>query len=147
MKASPEVEKAVLATLIESWDAYRRREVDQVLSCYTSDPDLVAIGTGSDERFQGPESLRAGLLHDFSQGHETALKITWSSVSAAGNVAWVAADCIAEVEMECRTVRVAGRLSAVLEQRGENWYIMQTHFSLPAGSAHASQNAPCSGSR
>ena len=139
MKASPEVESAVIAALNESWDAYRRKDLEGVLSYYTTDPDLVAIGTGGDERFTGSESLKAGLAHDFAQGHEATLKLTWTSVSCAGNVAWVAADCIAEVMVNCRTVPVAGRITAVLEQRGEKWYIMQTHFSLPAG-GQASRN-------
>jgi ketosteroid isomerase-like protein len=133
MKASPEIEAAVLATLKDSWDAYRRQEVDEVLSFYTTDDDLVAMGTGSDERFTGQDSMKAGLVRDFSQGHETALILTWTSVSHAGHVAWVAAECILQINLGCQTANVRGRLTAVMEQRGEKWYIMQTHFSVPEG--------------
>ena len=133
MKASPEVEAAVLLTIRDSWDAYRLRDVEKVLSFYSPDPDLVAIGTGIDERFVGREALKAGLTHDFSQENEAALRIIWSSVSEAGGVAWVAADCVADVTVSGRRMSVAGRLTAVLEKRGERWYIMQTHFSLPTG--------------
>ena len=143
MKASPEVEAAVLATIRDSWDAYRRQEVDEVLSFYTTDDDLVAIGTGADERFTGFGALKAGLVRDFSQGHEATLIITWSSVSQAGNVAWVAADCVAEVNLGCQTAKVPGRLTAVLEQREDKWYIMQTHFSLPGGGPVAAASQPC----
>ncbi|HEY3278747.1 MAG TPA: nuclear transport factor 2 family protein [Syntrophorhabdaceae bacterium] len=135
MKASPEVEAAVLETLKDSWDAYRRQETDEVLSYYTVDDDLVAIGTGADERFTGRESLRAGLLRDFSQGHEAKLVITWASVSQSGNVAWIAAQCVTEVNLGCQTAKIPARLTAVMEQRGERWCIMQTHFSLPGGAA------------
>ncbi len=143
MKASPEVEAAVLKALKGSWDAYRRQEVDEVLSFYTTDEDLVAIGTGTDERFSGMESLRAGLVRDFSQGHEATLVITWSSVSQSGNVAWVAADCVAEINLGCQTAKVPGRLTAVMEQRGDKWYIMQTHFSLPGGSFAVPSGQSC----
>lgn len=138
MKASPEVEAAVLSTIKDSWEAYRLRDVEGVLSFYSSDPDLVAVGTGLDERFVGPEGLKAGLINDFSHGNEAALRIMWSSVSEAGNVAWVAADCVADVMVSCRMVSVVGRLTAVLEKRGEKWYIMQTHFSLPSGTSRQS---------
>lgn len=138
MKASPEVEAAVLSTIRDSWDAYRLKDVERVLSFYATDPDLVAVGTGLDERFVGPESLKAGLVNDFSQGNEAVLRIVWASVSEAGSVAWVAADCIADVMVSCRTASVAARLTAVLEKRGEKWYIMQTHFSLPTGSTNRS---------
>jgi ketosteroid isomerase-like protein len=138
MKASPEVETAVLSTIRDSWDAYRLQDVERVLSFYASDPDLVAVGTGLDERFVGPESLKAGLVNDFSQGNEAMIRFTWTSVSEAANVAWVAADCVADVIVGCQTASVAARLTAVLEKRGEKWYIMQTHFSLPAGSAKGS---------
>jgi ketosteroid isomerase-like protein len=143
MKASPEVEAVVLATLKDSWDAYRRQEADEVLSFYTTDDDLVAIGTGADERFTGPDSLKAGLVRDFSQGHEAALIFTWTSVSHAGNVAWVAADCVANVNLGCQTAKVPGRLTAVMEQRGDRWYIMQTHFSLPGGGPAVPPGQPC----
>ena len=133
MKVDPDVEAAVLATIKASWDAYRRRAVDEVLSYYTSDADLVAVGTGGEERFVGPDSLKAGLVHDFSQGHDADLTIAWASVSGTGNVAWVAADCIAEVTAGIRKVTVPCRLTAVLEQKGGKWLIMQTHFSLPTG--------------
>jgi ketosteroid isomerase-like protein len=138
MKASPEVEAAVLSIIKDSWDAYRLRDVEQVLSFYSSDPDLVAVGTGLDERFVGREALKAGLINDFSLGNEATLRITWASVSEAGNVAWVAADCVADVIVGCQTASVAGRLTAVLEKRSEKWYIMQTHFSLPTGSTKQS---------
>lgn len=147
MKATPEVEAAVLATLRSSWGAYQARDVEGVLSHYTTDGDLVAIGTGTDERFIGPDSLREGLIRDFSQGQEASLKIMGASVSMAGNVAWVAADCVAEVMMRCRTVSVAGRLTAVLELRGDLWYIMQTHFSLPAGGQGAAGGQVCAQNR
>ena len=133
MKASPEIEAAVLTTITDSWDAYRLRDVEGVLSFYSADPDLVAVGTGHDERFVGREALRAGLVNDFSQGNEAALRITWASVSGVGNVAWVTADCVVDATVSGRTVSVLGRLTAVLEKREEKWFIMQTHFSLPAG--------------
>lgn len=140
MKVNSDIEAAVLATLKASWDAYRRRDVDEVLSYYTSDVDLVAVGTGAEERFVGPDSLRAGLVHDFSQEHEAVLKIAWASVSGVGDVAWVAADCVAEVAAGGRIISVPCRLTAVLERKGDKWLIMQTHFSLPAGGAAATQS-------
>ncbi len=142
MKADSGIEAEVLAVLKASWAAYMERDIEKVLSYYTSDPDLVAIGTGADEKYLGQESLKAGLLRDFSQAQGSMLTIAWSSVSAAGNVAWLAADCVAEVLVNFRAISIPGRLTAVFERRDDRWCIMQTHFSLAAGGQPQGQSYP-----
>lgn len=37
-----------------------------------------------------------------------------------------------EVKAEGQEMTLPGRLTAVLEQRGDQWLIVQSHFSLPA---------------
>ncbi len=133
MKADVETEKAVLEALLGSWDAYAVQDLDKVLSYYAPDPDLVAIGTSVGEKYIGRQAIGEGLTKDFAQSQGSLLRITWSSISSSGNVAWVAADCEAEVMSRCGVLLVPGRLTAVLEKRGEKWLIMQTHFSVGVG--------------
>ena len=53
-------------------------------------------------------------------------------VSEAGPVAWVAGRATVQARIDGQDLTLTGRFTAVLEQRGDRWLLMQTHFSLPA---------------
>jgi ketosteroid isomerase-like protein len=81
----------------------------------------------------GPAEFKAGLiLGDFAQADNVQSKFTWMSVSASGPVAWVAADMYVSAEIKGQTRQFKGRFTAVLERVMGRWFIMQSHFSLPA---------------
>ena len=52
--------------------------------------------------------------------------------SAAGPVAWIAADVTMHAKVGGQEVTVPGRCTSVFERRGDRWLITQGHFSLPA---------------
>ena len=66
----------------------------------------------------------------------------WSSVSAAGDVTWVAADMAFKLKVEGQELVFPGRLTAVLEKRGDQWLIVQSHFSLPAAGQEEGEAVP-----
>jgi hypothetical protein len=103
-----------------------------VLAFVAPDPDMVAIGTGGDEKCIGPTELKAVAERAFAQSEDASCKIGWHSVSVAGSVAWVAADIIFQVKTGGREVSLPLRETAVLERRGSRWLIVQSHDSLPA---------------
>jgi ketosteroid isomerase-like protein len=47
-------------------------------------------------------------------------------------VAWAAGRATGQARVEGQDVTMTGRFTAVLEQRGDRWLLVQTHFSLPA---------------
>jgi ketosteroid isomerase-like protein len=47
-------------------------------------------------------------------------------------VAWVAGRARVQALVDGQDVALAGRFAAVLEQSGDRWLLVQTHFSLPA---------------
>jgi ketosteroid isomerase-like protein len=53
-------------------------------------------------------------------------------VSEAGSVAWVAGRASVQARVAGHGLTLVGRFTAVLEQRGDRWLLVQTHFSLPA---------------
>jgi ketosteroid isomerase-like protein len=53
-------------------------------------------------------------------------------VSAAGNVAWAAADAVFKATVAGQELSLPARVTAVLEKRGDQWLVVQSHFSLPA---------------
>jgi ketosteroid isomerase-like protein len=132
MRASPPTQAAVQATLQQWKDAYSRRDVDGALAVMAPDEDLVGIGTGPDEWRVGPAEFKAQLERDFAQSEALSVAYEPLVVSAAGPVDWVAGRATVAARVEGRELTLTGRFTAVLEQRGDRWLLMQTHFSLPA---------------
>jgi ketosteroid isomerase-like protein len=132
MKASPRTQAAVQATLQQWKDAYSRRDMDGALAVMAPDADVLGIGTGPDEWRVGPAEFKAQLERDFAQSEALSVDYEPLVVSEAGPVAWVAARASVQVRVEGQKLTLTGRFTAVLEQRGDRWLLMQTHFSLPA---------------
>lgn len=132
MQASPSTQAAVQATLQQWKDAYSRRDVDGALAVMAPDADVVGIGTGPDEWRVGPEAFKAQLERDFTQSEALSVDYEPLVVSEAGPVAWVAGRARVQARVEGQDLSLTGRFTAVLEQRGDRWLLVQTHFSLPA---------------
>ena len=131
MKADAKTEAAVMSIMNRLFEAYMSRDMDSALSCHTPDPDLVAIGTGVDEKSLGLDEVRTHLERDLAQSEAISIELGWTSVSAAGSVAWVAGDGIIHVKVSGQEISFPGRFTAVLEQRQGRWLIVQRHFSVP----------------
>jgi ketosteroid isomerase-like protein len=132
MNASPQTQAAVQATLQQWKDAYTQRDLDRALAVIAPDDDVVGIGTGPDEWRVGPEEFRAQIERDFAQSEALSLNYEPLVVSEAGPVAWVAGRATVQARIDGQDLTLTGRFTAVLEQRGDRWLLMQTHFSLPA---------------
>jgi uncharacterized protein (TIGR02246 family) len=132
MKAAPDTETAVMNVVNQFAEAFAKRDLNAMLALYAPDPDVVVIGTGGDEKRIGLAEIKALFERDFAQFRDASLKIVWHSVSAAGPVAWVAADAIVRADTGNREIDLQVRLTFVLEQRGDRWLIAQFHGSAPA---------------
>ena len=142
MKADPKTEAAVMSIMNRLFEAYMSRDMDSALSCHTPDPDLVAIGTGVDEKSLGLNEVRGHLERDLAQSEAVSIELGWSRVSAAGSVAWVAGDAIIHAKVSGQEISFPGRFTAVLEQRKGRWFIMQRHFSMPASEQAEGESFP-----
>jgi ketosteroid isomerase-like protein len=143
MKADAQTE-AEIKTLVEGvwWKEYARKDVEACMNVWTSDPDVVAIGTGVDELRPGPEGLRRGLRRDFEQAENVKITTEWLQISAAGNVAWSAANVQLTATVSGETVTLPCRLTNVYEKRNGTWRIMQMHLSLPEAEQESGHSWP-----
>ncbi len=142
MKANAQTEAAVKAVLDAFADNYSRRDLEGLMSLFTPDADMVLYGTGADEKRVGLTETREQVQRDWSQSDGTAITYTWTSISAAGPVAWVAADVSFEAIIGDAKFTLPARLTGVLENRGEKWLIAQTHFSFPAAGQEEGESFP-----
>jgi ketosteroid isomerase-like protein len=134
MHADQQTEAAAIAVLTRFSDAYVRRDLNALLSLFAPDADAVLIGTGPDERRVGRAEIQAQAERDWAQSEAGSFHWTWHSVSAAGSVAWLAAEGTAQARVGGQDMSLPIRLTSVLEKHGNEWLIVQSHASVPAGS-------------
>lgn len=140
MKADVRTEAQVLSTLAKFTEAYAARDLGAVLACHAGDPDVVLFGTGADERRVGPTELRAQVERDWAQSDSTAISFDWTSVSAAGPVAWVAVEGEFRFTAGGQSGAIPARATFVLEEREGRWLIVQAHYSTPAAAQEEGQS-------
>jgi ketosteroid isomerase-like protein len=132
MKADPKKEAAVMNVIEQWWDAFVKRDIDRIMAFFTPDPDMVAIGTGGDEKCIGLPDLRRILSRAFVQFVDASATIGWHSVSTAGSVALVSADITLTMKTNDQQIIEQLQLTVALEWQGNRWVIIQWHDSVPA---------------
>ncbi|MGZ8932555.1 MAG: nuclear transport factor 2 family protein [Halobacteriota archaeon] len=142
MKADAQTEAEIKALVEDVWEEYARKDLEACTGLWTTDADLVAIGTGADELRLGPEELRRGLRRDFEQAENIKRAIEWLSISAAGKVAWSAANARLTATVNGEATTIACRMTNVYEKRNGTWRIMLLHLSLPAAEQESGHSWP-----
>jgi ketosteroid isomerase-like protein len=144
MKADAHTEAEIKALVDDIWKEYARKNLEGCMRYWTSDPDLVAIGTGADELRLGPDELKHSLERDFQQAEDIEITMAWLRLSAAGNVAWSAANVQMSATVDNQRTTLPCRLTNVFEKRDGTWRIMLLHLSLPATEQESGQSWPTS---
>jgi ketosteroid isomerase-like protein len=144
MKADTMTEAAVKAVLDKVAEGYAKRDMALLRAVLSPDPDLVMYGTGTDEKRIGLAEIQVQVERDWSQADATEVKYGWTSISAAGPVAWVASDAAFMLKAGGQKMNLPVRITFVLEKRGEKWLIVQAHFSFPAAGQGEGESFPTS---
>ena len=131
-KADAMTEAAVKAVLDKVAEGYAKRDLSLLRAAFAPDPDVVMYGTGADEKRVGLAEIQAQAERDWSQSEATTVTYGWTLVSAAGSVAWVATDAAFNLKAGGQEMTLPARITFVLEKRGEEWLIVQAHFSFPS---------------
>jgi ketosteroid isomerase-like protein len=142
MALKPEVRAELRITLESLWEAYADGNLEAIMAHYAPEADLVVIGSGGDERYLGPDELRAGLARDLAQSQARQVATTWFKADGLGGVAWAAIQCEVRVTAGGQQMTLPGRGTFVLTQQGTRWLIVQSHFSLPLAGQQAGQSFP-----
>ncbi|MGZ8886564.1 MAG: nuclear transport factor 2 family protein, partial [Halobacteriota archaeon] len=66
----------------------------------------------------------------------------WLSISAAGKVAWSAANARLTATVNGEATTIACRMTNVYEKRNGTWRIMLLHLSLPAAEQESGHSWP-----
>lgn len=142
MKADAKTEAEVMAVFNQLIEAFAKRDLDSGLALFAPDPDVVFIGTGKDEKSIGLAENKAHIERAFAQSEEASIQLGWHLVSAAGSVAWLAADATINAKVNGKELSFPVRWTIVMERRGGKWLVVQSHDSLPAASQKEGESWP-----
>jgi ketosteroid isomerase-like protein len=142
MKADSTTQQAVKAVLNAWADSYRRRDMQRMLACIAPDPDVLMYGTNADEKRIALAGIQAQAERDWSQTDRAEFVLHDPLISAAGSVAWAAADATFKIEAGGQMLAFPARVTTVLENRDGRWLVVQAHFSLPAPTEEAGSSVP-----
>lgn len=142
MKADANTEAAVRAVMDRFTETYRTRDSEGLMALIAPDEDLFLFGTGIDEVRRGPEQFREQAERDWAQTEELDFQLDWHTISAAGPVAWVAADGLGRGRVAGQALQFPLRMTAVLEQRNGQWLLVQSHVSVPAPGQQEGSSVP-----
>ncbi|MBX2998896.1 MAG: nuclear transport factor 2 family protein [Caldilineaceae bacterium] len=142
MQADTKTTDVVKSTLNKVSEGYASRDLGLLRSAFAPDPDVIMYGTGADEKRVGVDEIALQAQRDWSQTDSAIVNYGWTSISAAGNVAWAATDATFELGVGGEEMRIPARITFVLEQRDEQWLIVHAHFSLPAAGQEEGEAFP-----
>jgi len=144
MKADPQTEAEVADLVARLISSLSRTDAQATIALFAPDADVLAVGTGADEARVGLEAIRALVERDVAQSESRSIRLQWQNVSAAGPVAWVAAEAVGHATGGGGEVELPLRITAVLERRDGTWLVQQLHVSTPGAAQAAGQSFPTS---
>ncbi len=142
MKCEENIEVEVRDMLNRYAQAYADKNLDAMMDLFSNDPDIVAIGTGTDEWIHGCDELKEGFRRDFTQADNIQVKFERITIQATDNASWLSALMTMYATVSGKEVLLSGRLSMVLEKIGDRWLFVHLHFSLPADKQEIGHSFP-----
>ncbi|MBN3036584.1 MAG: nuclear transport factor 2 family protein [Bacteroidales bacterium] len=133
-----EAEKGKVALVLEKYViANEKQEIGLVQEIWAPDPDIVVIGTESDEKLIGWDEIRKVMQRQFDSFEETYISVRDQiiKINETGNTAWFSEIVNYNYIYHGEARSYEGlRFTGVLEKKNGDWMIVQSHMSIPGGS-------------
>jgi hypothetical protein len=128
-------EKEKVALVLEKYViANEKQEIDLIHDVWAQDTDIVVFGTNSNEKIIGWEEISKAVQRQFNSFDETYISVRDQiiEINETGNTAWFSEIINYNYVYNGEPVQFEGlRFTGVLEKRGEDWFIVQSHMSIP----------------
>lgn len=114
--------------------ANEKQDMDLVQEIWAADPDIVVLGTNSDEKIVGWEQIRGTLQRQFDSFQDTYISVRDQviDINETGNTAWFSEIMNYNYIYQGEAKQFEGlRFTGVLEKKDGEWYIVQSHISIP----------------
>jgi len=113
--------------------ALSEKNLDLLMQTFSSDPNTVVLGTGTEEKWVGPQEIRAAYTEIFKDYDPNTLqsKCDWKTGGAdeGGTMAWLAAICDDKDSLQGKTREYKLNVSAGLKKQDGKWRLAMLHMS------------------
>ena len=139
--ASPQAKAAatptadeIRAVLAAHDKALNEKNLDALMATFSTDPTTVVLGTGVEERWMGPQEIRAAyteMFKDYDPGSLVTDCSGWKTAGAdeAGTMAWLAATCNCKDSLQGKTREFKMNVSGTVEKQNNKWVFVSLHMS------------------
>ena len=132
-KPNPQLVEEVKTTLAKHDKALNDKNLDAVMSTFSTNPQTVLLGTGEGERFVGDQAIKEAYTEIFKDYDPGTLisNCDWKTgeTDAAGTTAWLAATCKLQDSMKGKKRDYVLNVSGALEKQGADWRFVMLHMS------------------
>jgi ketosteroid isomerase-like protein len=127
------VVEEVRAVLQAHDKALSEKNIDALLETFSTDPNTVVLGTGTEERWVGPQEIKAAYTEMFKDYDPNTLQANcdWKTGGSdpEGTMAWLAANCSCKDSMQGKTRDYKLNVSGSLAKQGGKWRFVVLHMS------------------
>lgn len=131
----PAKEKEKVALVLEKYViANEDQNLNLIKEIWATNPDIVVIGTNSDETIIGWEAIKNALQLQFESIEDTYISVRDQRIgmNETGNTAWFSEFVNYNYIYQGKPVKYEGlRFTGVLEKINGDWFIVQSHMSIP----------------
>jgi len=126
--------EALRAVLLAHDKALSEKNLDAVMATFSSDPTTVMMGTGSEERWMGPQEIKSAYTEIFKDYDANTLQTDCSgwktgAGDGVGKMAWLAAVCTAKDSFQGKVRDYKLNVTATLVNQDGNWRFVSLHMS------------------
>jgi uncharacterized protein (TIGR02246 family) len=123
----------IRAVLAEHDKALSDKNLDAVMATFSSDPNTVVLGTGTEEKWVGPQEIRAAYTEIFKDYDPGTLQSNcdWKTGGSddAGTMAWLAAICADKDSLQGKSREYKLNVSAAMAKQDGKWRFVMLHMS------------------
>jgi uncharacterized protein (TIGR02246 family) len=132
-EAKPNIDE-IRAVLAAHDKALSDKNLDALMNTFSTDGNTVMLGTGAEERWMGPQEIRAAytaIFKDYDPGTLQTDCNNWKSAGAddAGTMAWLAATCNAKDSLQGKTREYTLNVSGTVAKQNGQWRFVVLHTS------------------
>jgi uncharacterized protein (TIGR02246 family) len=133
-KAAKPTADEIRAVLAAHDKALNDKNLDALMETFSTDPTTAVLGTGTEERWMGPQEIRAAyteMFKDYDPGTLTTNCADWKTAGAddAGAMAWMAATCSAKDSLKGKVREYKLNVSATVAKQNGQWRFVVLHMS------------------
>jgi hypothetical protein len=128
-------EKEKIALVLEKYViANEEQNLNLIKEVWAMNPEIVVIGTNSDETIIGWDAIKNALQKQFASIEDTYISVRDQRIgmNETGNTAWFSEFVNYNYIYKGKPVKYEGlRFTGVLEKINGEWLIVQSHMSIP----------------